>query len=82
MSQMVQISAAELAELRTKLAAAEAKKQQKITLKVSQAGALSVYGMGRFPVTLYKSQWLKVLALAEDIKTFIAANDKALKEKT
>jgi hypothetical protein len=52
-----------------------------LSMKVSEKGALSVYGMGRFPVTLYKEQWLKLLAIAEEIKAFIAANDDRLKTK-
>jgi hypothetical protein len=50
-------------------------------MKVSEKGALSVYGMGRFPVTLYKEQWLRLLAMAEDIKAFIEANNDHLKSK-
>lgn len=53
----------------------------KPAMKVSEKGALSVYGMGRFPVTLYKEQWLRLLAMAEDIKAFIAANNDNLKSK-
>ena len=53
----------------------------KLAMKVSEKGALSVYGMGRFPVTLYKEQWLRLLAMAEEIKTFIEANDGHLKSK-
>jgi len=52
-----------------------------LTMKVSEKGALSVYGMGRFPVTLYKEQWLKLLSIAEEIKKFIAENDSHLKTK-
>lgn len=52
-----------------------------ISMKVSEKGALSVYGMGRFPVTLYKEQWLKLLAISEDIKKFIDDNNSALKTK-
>ncbi len=52
-----------------------------ISMKVSEKGALSIYGMGRFPVTLYKEQWIKLLAVAEDIKTFIKENDGRLKTK-
>jgi hypothetical protein len=48
---------------------------------VSQKGALSLYGMGRFPVTLYKEQWLKLLGIADDIKKFIDENDDRLKTK-
>ena len=50
-------------------------------MKVSEKGALSVYGMGRFPVTLYKEQWLKLLDLAEEIRAFIAAHEGELKSK-
>ncbi len=52
-----------------------------LSLKVSEKGALSIYGMGRFPVTLYKEQWLKLLGIADQIKTFIEANDDKLKSK-
>ena len=53
----------------------------KLAMKVSEKGALSVYGMGRFPVTLYKEQWLRLLAIADDIKSFIEANQDSLKSK-
>lgn len=52
-----------------------------LTMKVSEKGALSVYGMGRFPVTLYKEQWLKLLGIADEIKKFISENDELLKTK-
>ncbi len=60
---------------------ADANKPRKLTLKVSQKGALSLYGMGKFPVTLYKEQWLKLIAHGDALKAFIAANDTALKAK-
>jgi hypothetical protein len=50
-------------------------------MKVSDKGAVSVYGMGRFPVTLYKEQWLRLLDMAEEIRAFIAANEAKLKAK-
>ena len=50
-------------------------------MKVSEKGALSVYGMGRFPVTLYKEQWLKLLGMGDEIKAFIEANNDSLKSK-
>ena len=53
----------------------------KLAMKVSEKGALSVYGMGRFPVTLYKEQWLRLLAMADEIKAFIEANATSLKSK-
>jgi hypothetical protein len=52
-----------------------------LALKVSEKGALSVYGMGRFPVTLYREQWEKLLAMSDQIKEFILANDQSLKKK-
>lgn len=53
----------------------------KLAMKVSEKGALSVYGMGRFPVTLYKEQWLKLLEMSDEIKAFIEANNDSLKSK-
>ena len=50
-------------------------------MKVSDKGAVSVYGMGRFPVTLYKEQWLRLLDIADEIRAFIAANQEKLKSK-
>jgi len=52
-----------------------------LSLKVSEKGAVSVYGMGRFPVTLYKEQWTKLLGYSEEIKKFIHENDSRLKTK-
>ena len=52
-----------------------------VSLKVSEKGAVSVYGLGRFPVTLYKEQWTRLLAMAEDIKAFIKTHDAELKTK-
>jgi hypothetical protein len=52
-----------------------------VGLKVSEKGALSVYGMGRFPVTLYREQWEKLLAMSDQIREFIKANDDKLKKK-
>ena len=48
-------------------------------MKVSEKGAVSIYGMGRFPVTLCKEQWLKLLDMSADIRAFIAANEAQLK---
>ncbi|MGZ3651815.1 MAG: hypothetical protein ACXVB9_14865 [Bdellovibrionota bacterium] len=52
-----------------------------LSLKVSQKGAVSLYGMGRFPVTLYKEQWLRVVEFADEIKKFIDENQSLLKSK-
>jgi hypothetical protein len=72
---------AELERLRAENAQLKTKDKGSVTLRVSEKGALSLYGMGRFPVTLYKEQWLRVLEHAEEIKTFIAENDAQLKAK-
>jgi len=72
---------AELERLRNENAALKKGAATGITMKVSEKGALSIYGMGRFPVTLYKEQWLKLLDMAGDIRAFIAANDAQLKTK-
>jgi hypothetical protein len=53
----------------------------KLTLKVSEKGAVCLYGMGKWPVTLYANQWLKVLDMAEQIKGFIKANKALLSVK-
>jgi len=52
-----------------------------MALKVSEKGALSVYGLGRFPVTLYREQWEKLLGMADEIRSFIEQNDSLLKKK-
>jgi hypothetical protein len=72
---------AELERLRNENAALKKGAATGITMKVSEKGAVSVYGMGRFPVTLYKEQWLKLLDMADDIRSFIATNDARLKTK-
>jgi hypothetical protein len=57
------------------------KRTGELTFKVSEKGALSVYGMGRFPVTLYKEQWIRLLAVSDGIKEFIKQNEDRLKVK-
>jgi hypothetical protein len=71
----------QLAQLRAENDALRRATTQSIRLKVSEKGALSVYGMGRFPVTLYKEQWLKLLSMGDQMKAFITANSKTLKSK-
>lgn len=73
---------AELERLRNENAALKKGAATGISMKVSEKGALSIYGMGRFPVTLYKEQWLKLMNMASDIRAFIAANDEKLKTKS
>jgi hypothetical protein len=72
---------AELERLRNENAALKKGASAGIRMKVSEKGAVSIYGMGRFPVTLYKEQGLKLLGMAEEIRTFIAANEGQLKAK-
>ena len=71
----------ELERLRRENAALKKGAGSGVRLKVSEKGGVSVYGMGRFPVTLYKEQWLRLLDMADEIRAFIAANDAALKSK-
>ena len=59
----------------------KARENRELTLKVSAKGAVSLYGLGRFPVTLYKGQWEKVFPFVDKIKSFIAENDSRLKSK-
>jgi hypothetical protein len=72
---------AELERLRAENEALKRSGRGKLSMKVSEKGALSVYGMGRFPVTLYKEQWLRLLTMADDIKAFIETNNERLKAK-
>ena len=72
---------AELERLRQENAALKKGAAAGISMKVSAKGALSIYGMGRFPVTLYKEQWLKLLDMASEIRSFLAAHESELKSK-
>jgi ribosome-interacting GTPase 1 len=72
---------AELAKLKAENESLKKSSARGVSLKVSQKGAVSLYGMGRFPVTLYKEQWLKVLEMSDVIRTFISDNDAQLKAK-
>ena len=72
---------AELERLRNENASLKKGAATGITMKISEKGGRSVYGMGRFPITLYKEQWLKLLDMSDAIRSFIAANDTTLKTK-
>ena len=72
---------AELARLRAENEALKNRARKGINLKVSDKGGVSVYGLGRFPVTLYKEQWLKLLDMTDEIRAFIRENDARLKTK-
>jgi hypothetical protein len=71
----------ELERLRRENAALKKGASPGVPMKVSEKGAVSVYGMGRFPATLYKEQWLKLLDMSDEIRAFIAANEAQLKAK-
>ena len=72
---------AELERLKSENAALKKGAATGISVKVSEKGAVSIYGMGRFPVTLYREQWLKLLDMSDEIRAFIAANEAKLKTK-
>lgn len=72
---------AELERLRAENAALRRRTSRGVSLRVSEKGGVSVYGLGRFPVTLYKEQWTRLLDLAEDIRAFIREHDTELKAK-
>jgi len=72
---------AEIERLRKENEALKKPARGQISLRVSEKGALSVYGLGRFPVTLYREQWEKLLGIADEITAFIRDNDRSLKRK-
>ena len=72
---------AELERLKAENAALKARGVKGVSMKVSEKGAVSVYGLGRFPVTLYQEQWLKLLGMADDIRGFIEEHAGELKKK-
>ncbi|HEX9818927.1 MAG TPA: hypothetical protein VGD07_04865 [Methylomirabilota bacterium] len=72
---------AEVDRLRAENAALKAHATRGVSIKVSEKGGVSVYGLGRFPVTLYKEQWAKLLDMAGDIRAFITKHDAQLKTK-
>jgi hypothetical protein len=72
----------EIARLKEENDRLKGRQSKGLTLKVSEKGGLSVYGLGRFPVTLYKEQWTKLLDMADDIRAFLKENDSTLKTKS
>ncbi len=72
---------AELERLRSENEALKNRTSKGVSMKVSEKGGVSVYGLGRFPVTLYKEQWTRLLDMAEDIRGFIRDNESRLKAK-
>ena len=72
---------AELERLKAENEALKAKTTRATSIRVSEKGGVSVYGLGRVPVTLYKEQWLKLLEMGDQIKAFIVENEGKLKTK-
>ena len=72
---------AEVERLKAENASLKARTTRGVSMKVSEKGGVSVYGLGRFPVTLYKEQWAKLLDIADDIRAFIREHDAELKAK-
>jgi len=72
---------AELERLRAENERLKSRQTRGISLKVSEKGGVSVYGLGRFPVTLYKEQWVRLLDMGDDIRAFIRENEGKLKVK-
>ena len=72
---------AEVARLQAENERLKSQRGRSVSLKVSEKGGVSVYGLGRFPVTLYKEQWTKLLDMAEEIRSFLKENDERLKSK-
>ena len=72
---------AELERLKAENERLKRQQSKGLSLKVSEKGGLSVYGLGRFPVTLYKEQWTKLLDMADEIRVFMRENDAQLKSK-
>jgi hypothetical protein len=72
---------AEIEKLRAENDQLKTKGVRGLSLKVSEKGAVSLYGVGRFPVTLYKEQWIKILGMKDEIETFLHNNAHLLKTK-
>jgi hypothetical protein len=71
----------EVARLRAENEALRARTRRGTHLRVSDKGGVSVYGLGRFPVTLYKEQWVRLLDMADEIRAFIREHEGELKTK-
>ena len=72
---------AELERLKAENEQLKSQRGRSVSLKVSEKGGVSLYGLGRFPVTLYKEQWTKLLGMADEIRAFIKDNEHKLKAK-
>ncbi len=72
---------AELERLKAENATLKSQSSRRVFLKVSEKGGASLYGLGRFPITLYQEQWLKILDMADEIRAFLQENKASLKSK-
>jgi len=72
---------AELERLKAENEALRNRRSGSVSMKVSEKGGLSVYGLGRFPVTLYQEQWVKLLDMGDDIRAFIRDHQGELKKR-
>lgn len=72
---------AQIEALKAENAKLKQSKQGRLTMKISPKGCLSVYGMGRWPISLYKSQWQRLLGMTSEIEKFMADNADKLAEK-
>lgn len=81
MSELTNTERDELEQLRKQKATREAQDKKGISFKVSEKGGVSVYGLGRFPVTLYQEQWIRLFSEIDNLKTFIEENKAKLKTK-
>jgi hypothetical protein len=72
---------AEVERLRRENEALKQRTTRGVSLKVSEKGGVSVYGLGRFPITFYKEQWAKLLDMADQIRDFIKEHESELKTK-
>lgn len=61
---------------------AGSKKSGRMDFRVGEKGGVSVYGLGRFPVTLYYEQWIRLLDAGEELRAFLEANKSRLKLKS
>lgn len=81
MSELTQSEREELEQLRQQKAVRAAQDKKGISFKVSEKGGVSVYGLGRFPVTLYQEQWTRLFGEVDSLKIFIEENKGSLKAK-
>lgn len=71
----------DMEKLRAENEALKAKANKPISMKIGEKGGMSLYGLGRFPVTLYKQQWTRLLEHTDQIRAFLRENDDKLKGK-